>query len=408
MIQSLDDRQRGDALIRRLGQRALEGVATSALIAEGLTATKAALKLESCSFTAVNEDGSMAAWIDTSGEQRRAMELPAWVFALTRVAVEARRAVVADRLGQVSRFAEGTGLAADAQAVIVPLPRTSKAGQALVAIAPAGETVPDGGLAVLDAVAATIAESLHMQAAENARAESAVKSKVMAAVSHEMRNPLNSILGFTGLVLGAGGATLTDKQRRQLGYVQSSANNMLTLVNNYLDLSKVRSGSLALQFESVKPGSLVAEVTGALQPQADAKGVAVRTSVSDGGEVRIDPTRLRQVLTNLVSNAIKFTPAQGRVFIRARVKSGRVRIAVSDTGVGIPREQQSLLFTEFARIDAGAMAASKGSGLGLALTHAYVVAMGGDIKVYSRRGRGSTFVVTIPRELGAPVKAAMA
>jgi signal transduction histidine kinase/HAMP domain-containing protein len=404
MIQSLDERLRGETLIRRLGQQALEGMPTASLIAEGLNATREALKLEACIFATVNDDGTMASWLDGSGATHAALALPSWVFALTRVAIEARHAVLSDRLGERSRLAEGPGVTSDAQAMIVPLPRTSRAGQAIVAIAPAGETVPDGGLAVLDAVAATISESLHMQEAENARAESAVKSKVMASVSHEMRNPLNSILGFTGLVLGAPDAALTDKQRRQLGYVQSSANNMLTLVNNYLDLEKVRTGSLALQYETVKLSTLVSEVTGTMQPQADAKRVVVRASVDPVAEARIDPTRMRQVLINLLSNAIKFTPSEGRIFVRAKLTDDQVRVAVSDNGVGIPRAQRKLLFTEFAKIDAGSMAAAKGSGLGLALTHAFVVAMGGTVTVYSRPGRGTTFVVALPREAGAPAK----
>jgi signal transduction histidine kinase len=407
MIQSLDERQHGDELIRSLSRRALEGAPTAKLIAEGLSGTREALRLEACIFAKVNESGSMAGWIDGSGTEHSPMTMPTWVFALTRVAVEARRAILADRMGRASRFAEADG-SSDAQAIIVPLPRSSKAGQAMVAIAPAGESIPDGGLAVLDAVAATMAESLHMQEADNARAESAVKSKVMAAVSHEMRNPLNSILGFTGLVLGAPDAALSDKQRRQLGYVQSSATNMLTLVNNYLDLEKVRTGSLALQYETVKLATLVGEVTGAMQPQADAKGVVMRTSVDTTAEARTDPTRMRQVLINLLSNALKFTPAGGRVFVRAKVASGHVRVAVSDTGVGIPREQRKLLFTEFAKIDAGSMAAAKGSGLGLALTHSFVEAMGGTISVYSRRGRGTTFVVAMPSETPVPEKAVTA
>jgi signal transduction histidine kinase/HAMP domain-containing protein len=404
MIQSLDGRLRGENLIRRLGQRALEGTPTSSLIAEGLKGTRETLRLEACIFATVNENGTMESWLDSAGARHSPLTLPSWVFALTRVAVEARHSVVSDRLGERSRLAEGPGVVLDAQALIVPLPRTSKAGQAIIAIASAGETIPDGGLAVLDAVAATISESLHMQEAENARAESAVKSKVMAAVSHEMRNPLNSILGFTGLVLGAPDASLSDKQRRQLGYVQLSANNMLTLVNNYLDLEKVRAGSLALQYERVKVATLVNEVTGAMQPQAEAKRVIVRTSVDPAAEARTDPTRMRQVLINLVSNAIKFTPAGGRVFVRAKVTDGHLRVAVSDTGVGIPRDQRKLLFTEFAKIDAGSMAAAKGSGLGLALTQAFVAAMGGTITVYSRRGRGTTFVVAVTS--GAGVQAA--
>ena len=240
------------------------------------------------------------------------------MFALTRVAIDARQAVLTDRLGKQSRFVESSGVSTAAQAAIVPLPRTTKAGHAIVAIAPAGETIPNGGLAVLDAVAATIADSLHLQAAENARAESAVKSKVMSAVSHEMRNPLNSILGFTSLVLGAPGSTLDEKQRRQLGHVQTSANNMLGLVNNYLDLAKVRSGAIAFQYETVKVEPLLADLLTAMQPMAAERKVAIRSSIKSDAQARVDPTRLRQIAGNLLSNAVKFTPAGGCVTLRAR------------------------------------------------------------------------------------------
>lgn len=400
MIESLDERQRGDALIRRLGQRALEGATSGDLVAEGLAATRDALGLDSCIFATVSEDGSMGGWVDASGARHQGTSLPVWVFALTRVAVEARKAVVADRQGQHSRFVDGAVGHPAAPALVVPLPRTSRAGQAIVAIAPVGETIPDGGLAVLDAVAATIAESLHMQAAESARAESAVKSKVMAAVSHEMRNPLNSILGFTGLVLSASSDNLTEKQRKHLGHVQTSATTMLTLVNNYLDLARLRDGSVALQYETTRLEPLVAEIAAAMQPIAAARRVDIRTSVSPEAEVRVEPTRFRQILTNLVSNAVKFTPDGGRVVVRARVDRDTYRVTVSDNGVGIPRDQASLVFTEFSRIDAGPLAANKGTGLGLALTRALVKMLGGTIRFYSRRGRGTTFVVVLPRSGG--------
>ena len=407
MIVGLNERQRGEALIRRLGQKALQGTISADLISEALTATRESLGFETCIFASVSEDGSLASWRDGSNGEHKGTELPVWVFSLTRVAIEARKAVLTDRFGRQSRFAEEPGISTASQAAIVPLPRTSRAGQALIAIAPAGETIPDGGLAVLDAVAATIAESLHMQEAENARAESAVKSKVMAAVSHEMRNPLNSILGFTALVLGAPAAALTDKQRRQLGYVQTSANNLLTLVNNYLDLARIRSGSLALQYETVKMAPIVADAARAIQAVAEGKNVIVRTSVSDHMEARVDPTRVRQIVANLLSNAVKFTPSGGRVFVRARAGRDECRIVVSDTGVGIPKDQKDLLFSEFSKIDAGTMAAGKGSGLGLALTRAFISAMDGSIKVYSRQGRGTTFVVMLPLQ-GAATRAASA
>lgn len=395
MIFGLDERQRGDALIRHLGQRAMQAAPAAELIAEALSSTRQALGLESCIFVEVSEDGSMGSWIDGARGTRTPRELPVWVFALSRVAVDARRAVMSDRLGRNSRFADAGRMEASAEAAIVPLPRPSKAGHAIIAIAPAGESIADRGLAVLDAVAATIAESLQMQAAENARAESAVKSRVMSAVSHEMRNPLNSILGFTKLVLGSPTSSLSAKERRQLGYVQSSADNMLGLVNNYLDLAKARSGALSLQPENVRLAPLVGEVCATMQPLADAKKLVLRWAVPEEDEARVDPVRLRQILNNLISNAIKFTPEGGRVLVRARCMRGGCRIAVSDTGVGIKKDERELIFTEFAKIDAGSMAASRGTGLGLALTRAFVVAMGGTIKVYSRPGHGTTFVVVV-------------
>jgi signal transduction histidine kinase len=215
-----------------------------------------------------------------------------------------------------------------------------------------------------------------------------------------MRNPLNSILGFTGLVLGTSSENLTDKQRRQLGFVQTSATMMLNLVNNYLDLAKLRAGSFPVQYETVKLEPMVAEIASVMQPIAAGRKVIIRTAVSPGAEARLDPSRTRQILTNLVSNAIKFTPEGGHVYVRARVDKDSCRLVVSDTGVGIPKDQARLVFTEFAKIDAGALAASKGTGLGLALCKAFAGTMGAGIKFYSRRGRGTTFVVVIPRDGG--------
>ncbi len=395
MIKSLDERQRGETLIRGLIQQALQGAPSSSLITSAVSATRTALHLETCIFATVAEDVSVQAWLDENGTERKGSSLPVWLSALARVAVEARRAVVSDRQGQGSRFAEGPGVTPEAQAAIVPLPRTSKAGQALVAVAPPGEKLPDGTLAVLDAVAATVAESLHLQAAEAARAESAAKSKVMAAVSHEMRNPLNSVLGFTGLLMASAG-NLTEKQRQQLGHVQTSATNMLNLVNNYLDLAKFRSGAVTVQYEDVDLAALVEEVTELMSPIAAKRAVAIHASVQRSARSRLDVSHVRQLLTNLLSNAIKFTPEGGHVYIRARVDGDTCRLVVSDTGVGIARDQAALVFTEFSKIDAGPLAANKGTGLGLPLCKAFVAAMHGTIRLYSRRGRGTTFVVKLP------------
>jgi signal transduction histidine kinase len=399
MIVSLDDRRRGEILIRGLGQKALAGGSPAELISESMAATREALGLEQCTFAALNEDGSMA---DPAGTT-----LPVWVVAMAEVAITSRKVVLTDRFGDESRLADDPSTDRPAQAAIVPLPRTTKAGHAIVAIAPDGRTIPDSGLAVLDAVAATIAESLHMHAAEAARAESAVKSKVMSAVSHEMRNPLNSIIGFTGLVLSDSHGNLSEKQRRQLGHVRTSAGNLLNLVNNYLEISRLRGGPLTVQYETARISPIVSDVVEAMRQAAESKHITVQIAVSDELEARVDPTRLRQILTNLLSNAIKFTPPNGRTFIRVRNGGDHLRIAVSDTGVGVARADQKLLFTEFAKIDAGSMAAGKGAGLGLALTNAFVTAMHGTVTVHSRQGRGATFVVRLPLK-GEPVARASA
>jgi signal transduction histidine kinase/HAMP domain-containing protein len=408
MILSLDERQRGEALVRRVARQALQGSPAEFLITFGLTEAREALALETCMFARVDEGGTLASWLDGSSSRHPGGTLPVWVAALTHVAVEARKVVVSDRLGREGRFAEEQSSSAPSQAAVIPLPRSSKAGEAIVAIAPLGQAIPDGGIAVLDAIAATVADSLHMQAAENARAESDVKSKVMSAVSHEMRNPLNSILGFTSLLMSDQKESLSDKQRRQLGYVHASATNMLTLVNNYLDLARVRTGSLALQYETTRIEPLVADVFEAMQPDVEAKKITIRSSITAGLEARVDPTRVRQVLNNLLSNAVRFTASGGRVVVRARSDGNRIRLAVSDSGVGIPKHQKSLIFTEFAKIDAGAMASSKGTGLGLALTRAFVTAMGGTIRFYSRPGRGTTMVVVLPRDGGVAKRASAA
>lgn len=396
MIVSLDERRKGDVLIRTVTRKALEGTPADRLTVDALTATRDLLGLDSCVLTTVDEHGNPEHWIEGPAGRQPGGALPVWVSALTSVAVREKRTVLTNRLGRFARFAGDPGAPTDAQAAIVPLVRSGLGGHAIIAVAREGETIADGGLPVLDAVAATIAESLHMQAADNARAESAVKSRVMSAVSHEMRNPLNSILGFTGLVLGDGKSALTDKQRRQLGYVQTSAHNMLDLVNNYLDLARIRSGSLTLQYEAVDLRHFVEDAVTAAQPRAAAKSIAIRTSVPEGCSVRLDPTRVRQVLGNLLANAIAFTPAGGRVYVRARLVAASCRLVISDTGVGIKKEQRDLVFTEFAKIDAGTMAGGKGTGLGLTLTRAFVAAMGGTIRIYSRPGRGTTVSVSLP------------
>ena len=169
----------------------------------------------------------------------------------------------------------------------------------------------------------------------------------------------------------------------------------------------MRDGSVAVQYETAKLEPLVAEVADAIEPIAANRRVGIRASVSPEAQVRLDPTKIKQILTNLVSNAVKFTPEGGRVVIRARVDQDTYRLVVSDSGISIPKAQAALVFTEFSKIDAGPLAANKGTGLGLALTKAFVNTMGGSIRFYSRPGRGTTFVVVLPND-GRPANKATA
>ena len=394
MIGTLDERRRADAVIRRLGQHALEGVAANALIGEGLVAARDVLALESCWFIRV-EGGRIVHAVDDRARVLGLRSLPVWLAALVTMSARARKPVLTDRMGQNSRIAD---LAVDwcASVALVPLPQAESAGATIVAMAGPGGNMSATGLAMLESVAATIAESIQRQNAAEARYESAVKSKVMALMSHELRNPLNSILGFTSLVLSSEKEVLTEKQRRQLGFVQASATNMLALVTNTSELARIRSGSLALQLEAVALAPVIQEVIATLHDDALARQVSIRLSVAADLKARVDASRFRQVMTNLVGNAIKFTPAGGRIAIRARPETDSVRVAIGDNGVGIARAHQSQVFMEFAKIDAGSEARGRGVGLGLALAKGYVEAMGGTIGFKSRPGRGTVFVIQLP------------
>lgn len=396
MVATVDRRLRWDALIRRLGELTLAGTPAPKMMTAALEGIRDTLGLESCIFISTSSPEVIAVTAQGVDSSMPRFRLPVWVNALSRVAVNAQKPLITDRLGQHSRFVGDTSEPEVSEAVVVPLTRTSTGGEAIVAIAAAGEAVSDEAIALLDSVAAMIAEALRRQDAEAARSEAAVKSRVMATVSHEMRNPLNSILGFLGLVLSGPERNLTEKQRRQLGSVRTSATGMLDLVNAYLEHAKAQSGELSLRVGPVAMEPVVAEAVEQAQPMALAKQLEIRWSVEPGTTARVDAARVRQVLANLLSNAVKFTPEHGRVCVRVRTSGPAVRLAVSDTGVGIPRAQRDRVFTEFPRIDAGAMASAKGTGLGLALARDLTQAMGGTIHFHSRPGRGTTFVVTLP------------
>jgi PAS domain S-box-containing protein len=226
-----------------------------------------------------------------------------------------------------------------------------------------------------------------------ARAESEAKSKFLAGMSHELRTPLNAVLGFAQLL---GGGELTEKQARYVKHIRTSGEQLLGLVEQLLDLTKVQAGEMDVQLESVEVRECVSVAIDRVTPLAAAANVDLAAvECSSGVAASADRRRLGQVLLNLLSNAIKFTPAGGRVRVSCASAGGRVLIAVQDTGVGIAPGDQEAIFDEFKQVGSRTKEI-QGTGLGLALSRALMDAMNGSISVESAPGRGSTFTVRLP------------
>jgi PAS domain S-box-containing protein len=226
-----------------------------------------------------------------------------------------------------------------------------------------------------------------------------IKSQFLANMSHELRTPLNAVIGFADLLQS--GAVDADPAKRRvfLGHIGNSGRHLLRLINDLLDLSKVESGRFEFFPEPVDLASLVQDVTDTLSPASQAKQIAVDAQIDPAlDDLVLDPARMKQVLYNYLSNAIKFTGDRGRVTVRARPEGhGRFRLEVEDNGIGIAPEDLPRLFTEFQQLDASAGKRHQGTGLGLALTRRLVEAQGGSVGVRSVPGTGSVFHLVLDR-----------
>jgi PAS domain S-box-containing protein len=223
------------------------------------------------------------------------------------------------------------------------------------------------------------------------------KSAFLANMSHELRTPLNAVIGFSELLEQQIFGALNDKQRGYVGNVLVSGRHLLQLVNDVLDISKVEAGRMDLACELTPIGSIVDVVRSVIQPVAAKKGINLEVTVPAGlPDVSVDPGRIKQVLYNLISNAIKFTPRGGLVRLDAGAQGTHLVVRVSDTGVGISDQDLPRLFREFEQLPQPGGVRPEGTGLGLALTKRLVELHGGRVEVASELGKGSTFSVHLP------------
>ncbi len=234
------------------------------------------------------------------------------------------------------------------------------------------------------------------KARDEAEAAAAVKSEFLANMSHELRTPLTSIVGFTQLA--AEQADLTELTRDYVGRVGDASRALLCTVNDILDFSKLEAGQVSIQPQPTDLNRLGRATLDLFTPQAAAKDLTlVLDAAADDPAISVDPDRIRQILLNLVGNAVKFTDA-GAVTLRMRyeAEASELTVEVIDTGAGIPPAKQDLLFKRFSQVDGSPSRAKGGTGLGLAICKGLVEAMGGEIGADSEIGEGSRFWFKIP------------
>jgi signal transduction histidine kinase len=225
-------------------------------------------------------------------------------------------------------------------------------------------------------------------------------------MSHELRTPLNAIIGFSEVLAERMFGEINDKQAEYLSDILESGQHLLSLINDILDLSKIEAGRMELEpTDFALPGAIENALT-LVKERAHRRGIAlVRTVDERLGMIHADERKVKQVLLNLLSNALKFTPEGGQIDVRARVHDGETEISVTDTGVGIAPDDQEAVFEEFRQVGTASKKV-EGTGLGLAISRKFIELHGGRIWVESQLGKGSTFAFTLPLPIDQHVQPA--
>jgi signal transduction histidine kinase len=222
------------------------------------------------------------------------------------------------------------------------------------------------------------------------------KSEFLANMSHELRTPLNAIIGFSEVLSERMFGDLNEKQEEYLRDIHASGQHLLSLINDILDLSKIEAGRMELEPTAFDLPTAIENALTLVRERAARRGIALHQAVDQRlDQIRADERKIKQVLLNLLSNALKFTPEGGRIDVRAGLVDGMAEVSVADTGIGIAPEDQEAVFEEFRQVGTAAKKV-EGTGLGLALSRKFIELHGGRIWVTSQVGVGATFTFTLP------------
>jgi PAS domain S-box-containing protein len=404
--------ERGQAILGRDGETKLDGAIFD--VTERWTAENERLKLASIvessddAIMAASVDGRLSSW--NSGAER--------VFGYTAEEIIGKPIAVLAPPGkedeQQSLFEQITAGQATAHLETV---RRRKDG-ALIDVSFTFSPLRDASGAVIgaSAIAHDITERRSAEAErerllleladqnERLRELDRLKDEFVALVSHELRTPLTSIRGYLELVLEEEAGALTDEQRQFLGVVERNAHRLLALVGDLLFLAQVEAGKLSLELGAVDLSAIAAESVETARPLAEERDITLTLATGPLALIAGDHARLAQLLDNLISNGVKFTPPGGRVDVRVKGQRGKAVIEVRDTGMGIPSEEQHHLFERFFRTAKATEQAIPGTGLGLAISKAIVDAHRGQITVASADGGGTTFRISLPIRQAQPTE----
>jgi signal transduction histidine kinase len=222
------------------------------------------------------------------------------------------------------------------------------------------------------------------------------KDQFLSGMSHELRTPLHTVIGFSELLSEELHGPLNLKQKRYMDHIRTDAQHLLALINEILDLSKIEAGRLELALENFDPVAVIEEAVSSVRPRADAKAIRIHKNIAALAALNADRLRFKQILLNLLSNSVKFTPDGGEIRVDATASPASVTISVADTGIGIPQEEHAAVFDRFHQIGVNAKGVREGTGLGLAITKALVEQHGGSISLASEPGQGTCFTFSIP------------